>query len=108
MKFANDEQFRVPETKPGHERGSEGLRHRRITPPVLYFGTPVGLVTTISDNKGRFRYEPNKFAAAGLTRLESGEVAPPPAQNSVAPSALRTDAAFLLERSSGAGACGAP
>jgi flavin reductase (DIM6/NTAB) family NADH-FMN oxidoreductase RutF len=118
--------------------------HRLIRPPVLYFGTPVALVTTISPdgsenigpmssawalgytivmgwetksqtlenleatgecvinlpgpelaeqvealapltgrnppaehNKGRFIYEPNKFAAAGLTRLDSECVAAP-------------------------------
>lgn len=126
--------------QPQHEQP----RHRRIDPPVLYFGTPVALVTTISPdgsanigpmssawalghmvvmgwetksqtlanleaagecvinlpgpdlvervealapltgrnppaehNKGRFRYEPDKFGAAGFTRMASAVVTPP-------------------------------
>jgi flavin reductase (DIM6/NTAB) family NADH-FMN oxidoreductase RutF len=120
------------------------MAHREVRPPILYFGTPVGLVTTISpdgtDNIGpmssvwalgytvvmgwertaqtfsnlayerecvinfpgpdladqvealapltgrnppaahkadKFRYDPDKFAATGLTRLPSKAVRPP-------------------------------
>jgi flavin reductase (DIM6/NTAB) family NADH-FMN oxidoreductase RutF len=127
----------------GYARG-DLPRHREIRPPVLYFGTPVALVTTVSPdgsdnigpmssawalgytvvmgwgtksqtlanlqaagecvinipdptmvdrvealapltgrnppaehNRGRFRYEPDKWSAARLTRARSEVVAPP-------------------------------
>ncbi len=62
--------------------------HKTIEPTILYFGTPVALISTLNPDgspnlvperkrQWGYRYEPDKFGIAGFTAVGSESVAPP-------------------------------